>query len=180
MRKIYALKFHPENPKILLSGGWDDNLFFWDITTGENIKRIVGPHIYAEGLDMNCYGELLTASWRKDDPLQIWDYENGKLKMNIDWNFKEKDENIKASTQLYCCKFSNDFGKLVFAGGSQVNSVRIFDWSGRTIATIDDLPLACVALDSSHDVSNNFQLLALGGGEGIIRMFKIKYLNTNI
>ena len=28
--------------------------------------------ISGEGLDMNCYGEVLTASWRKDNPLQLW------------------------------------------------------------------------------------------------------------
>lgn len=121
----------------------------------------------------------MTASWRKDNPLQLWDYETGNPKNSIEWNFKEK-EDVKASTQLYCCKFSNDFGKLIYAGGSQVNSVKIFDYSGRGIATIDKLSHACVALDSSNDFTNkNHQLLAIGGGEGIIRMFKIKYSNPN-
>ena len=57
--------------------------------------------ISGEGLDMNCFGEILTASWRKDSPLQLWDYETLQLKNDIEWNFKEK-ENVKASTKLYC------------------------------------------------------------------------------
>ena len=88
-----------------------------------NYKMISG-----EGLDMNCFGEILTASWRKDSPLQLWDYETLQLKNDIEWNFKEK-EDVKASTQLYCCKFSNDFRKYIFAGGSQVNDVKVFDWN---------------------------------------------------
>lgn len=129
---------------------------------------------------MNCFGEVLTASWRKDNPLQIWDFETGDHKMDIDWNFKENQESIKASTQLYCCKYSKDFGKLIYAGGSQVNSVKIFNWEGKGVATIDKLSHACVALDSSNDFTNkNHQLLAIGGGEGIIRMFRIKYNNPN-
>ena len=176
MNKIYALRYHKDNPKILISGGWDDNVLFWDLTSGTPIKVIVGPHIFGEGLDINCFGEVLTASWRKEDPLEIWDYESGNRKMSINWNYKEKEENNnKNSTQLYCCKFSKDFGRLIFAGGSQVNSVKIFDWNGSGVATLDKFSHACLALDSSNDCTKNEQLLAFGGGEGIVRMFKIKY-----
>jgi len=173
--KIYALRYHKDNPKILISGGWDKYVVMWDLTSETPIRFITGPQIFGEGLDINCFGEILTASWRKDDPLQIWDSDSGNLKVNVDWNYKEKEENVKASTQPYCCKFSNDFGKLIFAGGSQVNSVKIFDWNGTGLATIDKLSHACVALDSSNEIEKNEQLLAAGGGEGIIRMFKIKY-----
>ena len=44
--------------------------------------------ISGEGLDMNCYGEVLTASWRKDSPLQLWDYATLQLKQDIEWSFK--------------------------------------------------------------------------------------------
>jgi hypothetical protein len=170
--KIYALKYHKDNPKILISGGWDDNVMFWDLNTGTSIGFIFGPHIYGEGLDINCFGEVLTASWRKENPLQIFDSDIRELKMNLEWN---REENLKTSTQLYCCKYSNDFGRLIYAGGSQVNSAKIFDWKGTPVATIDKLSHACLALDSSNDFTKNEQLLALGGGEGIIRMFKVKY-----
>ena len=175
MSKIYALKYHKDNPKVLISGGWDDNVIFWDLNTGTPIKVLLGPHIFGEGLDINCFGDILTASWRKDDALQIWDYETLSKKMTIDWNFKEKEENVRSSTQLYCCKFSKDFGKLIFAGGSQVNNAKIFDWNGTGVAVIDKLSHACLALDSSNDLSKNEQLLAIGGGEGIVRIFKVKY-----
>ena len=63
-------------------------------------------------------------------------YEALQLKNDIKWNFKEK-EDVKASTQLYCCKFPNDFGKYIFAEGSQVNDVKVFDWNWREFACID-------------------------------------------
>ena len=178
MSKIYAIKYHKDNPKILLSGGWDGNVLIWDLNTESPINIINGPMISGEGLDMNCFGEILTASWRKDSPLQLWDYETLQLKNDIEWNFKEK-EDVKASTQLYCCKFSNDFGKYIFAGGSQVNAVKVFDWNGRGLATIDQLSHAPVALDSSNDVTKNEQLLAIGGGEGAIRVFKFSSTNPD-
>ena len=46
-----------------------------------------------------------------------------QLKQDIEWSFNDKDD-AKDSTQLYCCKYSNDFGKFIFAGGSQVNAVK--------------------------------------------------------
>lgn len=38
INKIYALKYHKDNPKILISGGWDDNVLFWDLTS--KLKKI--------------------------------------------------------------------------------------------------------------------------------------------
>ena len=130
---------------------------------------------------MNCAREIITASWRKDVPLQVWDFETAEIKNTIDWNSgyggKEK---IKSSTLLYCCKFSKNYGRLIFAGGSQINSAKIFDYEGRIIASIDKLSRACLALDSSNDINNkDYQLLAIGGGEGIIRVYRIQNNNNN-
>ena len=79
---------------------------------------------------------------------------------------------------------SFDFGKYIFAEGSQVNAVKVFDWNGRGFACIDHLSYVPVALDSSNDVTKNEQMLAIGGGEGSIRVLNFhqlilifKYLN---
>jgi hypothetical protein len=77
-----------------------------------------------------------------------------QLKQDIEWSFKDKDD-AKDSTQLYCCKFSNDFGKFIFARDSQVNAVKVFDSSGKGMAVINQLSHAPVALDSSNDVSKS-------------------------
>ena len=105
-------------------------------------------------------------------------YEALQLKNDIKWNFKEK-EDVKASTQLYCCKFSNDFRKYIFAGGSQVNDVKVFDWNGRGFACINQLSYAPVTLDSSNDVTKNEQMLDIGGGEDVIRVFKFSSTNPD-
>ena len=43
--------------------------------------------------------------------------------------------------------------KFIFVGGNQVNAVKVFDWSGKGMAAIDQLSQAPVALVSSNDVS---------------------------
>jgi COMPASS component SWD3 len=125
---------------------------------------------------MNVFGEVLTSSWRKQDNLQLWDYDTKELKMNLEINSKGGSE-TKSSTQLYCCRFSKDFGKLIFAGGSNSNMVKMYTYKGDPVATIDKLSGACLCMDSTNLINKNEQLLAIGGGEGIIRLFKIRYLD---
>ena len=45
MNKIYAIKYHKDNLKILLSGGKDGNLIIWDLNTESPINVINGPMI---------------------------------------------------------------------------------------------------------------------------------------
>ncbi|MCQ2817548.1 MAG: WD40 repeat domain-containing protein [archaeon] len=172
MNKIFAIKYHPDNPKVLLSGGWDQNVLIWDLNTETPINVINGPVIYGEGLDMNPFGEILTATWRKDNPLQLWDFATQELKKNFEFNETNGVENA-VGTQLYCCKFSKDFGRYVFAGGSVVNAAKVFDWQGNLQATIGDLSHAVLCMDSSNNVTGTKEhYLAIGGGEGAVRVLK--------
>ena len=45
--------------------------------------------------------------------------------------------------------------KFIFVGGNQVNAVKVFDWSSKGMAVINQLNHASVALDSSNDVSKS-------------------------
>ena len=40
MSRVYALKFHPSDTKILLSGGWDDTVQFWDTRQRHSIRYV--------------------------------------------------------------------------------------------------------------------------------------------
>lgn len=31
--KVYSMKYHHDDPKMLISGGWDDNVLFWDLNS---------------------------------------------------------------------------------------------------------------------------------------------------
>ena len=115
----------------------------------------------------------MTASWRKDSPLQLWDYGTGDLIKTIDWNGPDKNQDMKVGTQLYCCKFSADYGRLIFAAGSQVNQAKIFDYKGGYVGALKDFSHASVALDSTK-TKGAINYLAVAGGEGAIRVVSIK------
>lgn len=49
-------------PKVLLTGGWDNTIQFWDMRVGHSVKSIFGPHLSGDSLDI-CGDEILTGSW---------------------------------------------------------------------------------------------------------------------
>ena len=38
MNRVFALRYHPTDPHLLVSGGWDDTVQFWDIRLHESIR----------------------------------------------------------------------------------------------------------------------------------------------
>ena len=51
--RIFCVKFNKdeENPNLLYSGGWDQNLITWDLRTRKPASSIYGPLICGEGID---------------------------------------------------------------------------------------------------------------------------------
>lgn len=42
-------------------------------------RRIFGPHICGDAIDVDINNTLLTGSWRSEEQLQLWDFGSGKL-----------------------------------------------------------------------------------------------------
>ena len=38
----------PDDPNVLLSGGWDNTVQVWDVRAGQSVRSIFGPHICGE------------------------------------------------------------------------------------------------------------------------------------
>lgn len=65
--------FHPTDPNLLISAGWDETIQFWDIRAGGSIKSIFGPRVSGDSLDFNpVNGTILAGSWRGHDNVEIW------------------------------------------------------------------------------------------------------------
>ena len=56
---------------ILISGGWDDTIQIWDTRIGLSVRGIFGPHLAGDAVDINDQNEILTGSWRPEDPLEV-------------------------------------------------------------------------------------------------------------
>jgi COMPASS component SWD3 len=52
--------------ELLISGGWDSNVYIWDLKTGKSIGNINGPKISGDSLDFKN-GLILVGSARSSN-----------------------------------------------------------------------------------------------------------------
>lgn len=57
--RIFCCKFHPTEPNVLLSGGWDNTIQIYDIREGRTVAYIGGPHVSGDSIDI--YDDMIVA-----------------------------------------------------------------------------------------------------------------------
>ncbi|XP_067206557.1 uncharacterized WD repeat-containing protein alr2800-like isoform X2 [Linepithema humile] len=126
--RVFSACFHPKSAYELISAGWDDTVQFWDTRQAHSLRFISGVHMCGDGLDISTNGkEILTCSWQREDPLQLWDYGSGKLIVSL--------EPDSYSSLLYAGKYVTSM--YVACGGSDTDLFRVVDLrSHATIAMI--------------------------------------------
>ncbi|KAF5269667.1 hypothetical protein FQA39_LY08590 [Lamprigera yunnana] len=114
--RIFAACFNPRSNHELITGGWDDVVYFWDFRQPHALRHLSKIHMCGEGLSISQSGnEILTCSWQKENPLQLWDYGSGELIVTMEPDLYE--------SMLYCGKFvSKNF---IVVGGSDQHIFKV-------------------------------------------------------
>jgi len=75
--RLQSVKFSNTSNDVFFTGGWDRSVKIWDKRTQYGIVNTIhGPFICgADGIDVYNY-LVLTASWVKENALQLWDIRN--------------------------------------------------------------------------------------------------------
>ncbi|KAL5016007.1 hypothetical protein ScPMuIL_005596 [Solemya velum] len=156
--RVFALKYHHHNDHVFLSGGWDDTVLYWDERTVHAVRRIHGPHICGDALDIDPETDhILTGSWRRSKVLEIWDFATGT-------KVKEVPEEPMHTSSLYCCQWLGRDS--ILCGGSDSNMCRIIDRGTlNTTGQLVDLPQGVYCLDNDH--SGNNSQIAVGSNKYI-------------
>ncbi|XP_064608656.1 uncharacterized WD repeat-containing protein all2124-like [Liolophura sinensis] len=156
--RVFALKYHPMNDDIFVTGGWENHLKIWDSRSNDGVKRVIfGPHICGDSLDLKGY-EILTGSWVGHNALQLWGYTEGKLQKNVPFPSSATGE------FLYCAQFCDN--NVVLAGGSGTNSVQAVNTeTGECLGGIG-MEHPVIALDSTK----GGRLFALAGTDRVIKI----------
>ncbi|XP_023322400.1 dynein assembly factor with WDR repeat domains 1 [Eurytemora carolleeae] len=138
--KVFSIVNHPLNPQEFISGGWDGEIHIWDARRPHSVRRIEGPFIAGEGLDMERKGrDILAGSWRGEHQLLQIDYSSGAIIADIE----PERQNSYASCVQYLGK------EHAMVGGTDISMFRIVDLKKRkTVASIKNLGLGIVSLDS--------------------------------
>mmetsp|Transcript_20735 Transcript_20735/g.73222 ORF Transcript_20735/g.73222 Transcript_20735/m.73222 type:complete len:289 (-) Transcript_20735:248-1114(-) len=165
--RVFALKFNPRDPNMMLSAGWDNTVQVWDVRAGHAVRCIFGPFVAGEGLDLDG-DTVLTGSHRVEHPLEMWDLGTGKLLERVEWN----QSALRGETcMLYTAKFSNDPGmSLIGAGGTTANQAKVFDrkHGNKIVGTIAGLSRGVFSMDFRGS-----QEVAVAGGDAAVRVFSI-------
>lgn len=159
--RVFALKFCPGEPHLLLSSGWDNTILFWDLRVGEAISSIFGPHVCGDGLD--AFGhEVLSGSWRPTKQLELWDRRSlGSLGSFAYQSPLGKPDTL---TRIYAARFAQNGAAVAAAGSGAVNGtgdVRVFSKVSRSLLGCATLPKGAFSLD----VASDGQRLAVTGAD---------------
>ena len=166
--RVYNAMFNQSDPNILFSGGWDCNIFIWDLRTGGSVNYLSGPMICGDSMDLRNH-ELLTGSWRNDHQIEIWDIRTLKLMMNVPWI----NESINDKSFIYSCKFSKASENFIIAGSTGKCELRLFDKRNNYQNTDSDKNYEYGIF--SLDFSQFKDEFVAGTGEGKIIYYQIRH-----
>ena len=104
--RIFATKFNPNDPHMLLSGGWSNCIILYDVRQESPVASMLGPHMCGEALDVDGHN-VLAGSYSIKENLTTWDLRTRKRVEVIDWFDQgfEKDEDIDQSL-IYSATYS--------------------------------------------------------------------------
>ncbi len=84
--RVFCVKFNKQNPNLVVSGGWDNTIQFYDLRYRGPIRTLYGPHICGDCIDFTNDGStMVTGSYRVDDCIEAWDLRMYKRSRVIPW-----------------------------------------------------------------------------------------------
>lgn len=168
--RVFSLKFlDDDDPNILLSGGWDANVFFWDIREKNNFASLYGPSLSGDTLDYRR-GMILTGSHRNQEQLQLWDFKKREKIQDITWETDKRVDGVS----VYGAQFCKNNDDTIFAGCGGKNDVKLFDCKNqmKPVSSVQGLKKGVYSVD----YGNSTNRVAFGGADGVAYVLAISSL----
>lgn len=84
--RIFCVKFNKGDQNMLVSGGWDNNVFVYDMRYRGPVHAIYGPHICGDAIDFKRDGyTMICGSYRGEDALEVYDLRMMKRSRVYPW-----------------------------------------------------------------------------------------------
>ena len=87
--RIFCVKFNKTDQNMLASGGWDNNIFLYDVRKKGPTHAMYGPMVCGETIEFHSDGySLVAGSYRNDNCLEVYDLRKMERYLNIDFDGK--------------------------------------------------------------------------------------------
>ena len=143
-------------------------MIIWDIKSCSPVRHFYGPFITGDSIDLSNEVIMTGSKLTGEQTMQMWEYTTCEHFTDINW-----DEGLPSEKQcpLFALQFEKNNGDIVIAGGGGMNEVKVFDgdMEFKPCAQIKDLSRGCYSVDWS----NSGESFAIGGGDGVIRVFRV-------
>lgn len=164
---IYAVSFDHNNPNLLVSGGWDEIIYFWDLRSKSSTNYLTGPLVSSESIDYN-HEKLVTGTWKGEIGIDLWDLRRFKKLQELEWN-SDGEESI-----VQVCKFSKGSGSKVIASGTFKSGIVLYEEGGGTWRKVETLDLQDEGEYYSGDFLNEKDNeIAFGNNKGEILVLSL-------
>jgi WD40 repeat protein len=118
--------------------------------------------------------QILTGSWRTENPLQIWDFGTCEAVENVEWKSSSAPSTSANTCMLFAAQFSKDAASsMIVAGGSQENEAKFFARGKdktEPFGALINLPKPVFTIDFSP----NSKMAAVGSADGQVRVLAVR------
>lgn len=176
--RIFCVMYNraQESGNMIVSGGWDKTVQFYDAREAKIIHSLFGPQICGDSIDLNGY-QLLTGAWSTKEQIQIWDTRTLKVLKDIEWEAKS----LYYPTYIYSAKFNKSRSMDLFGIGACNKALfKLFEHEQdqdtyRPLYGSIEMNAAVYSIDFAIEPQNNKkEYFAYGCGDGRIRVNSIE------
>lgn len=120
-RRVFCVKFHPQDKHLLVSGGWDGSVHFWDTraSCSVSVGILSDTLVCGDSIDVaaNTF-DVVVGSFKRKSPLQVssWNNNNSSVYLWAD----------RLNTQLYAAKWIND--NTIVCGGANSHALHVIHY----------------------------------------------------
>ena len=159
--RICSLSYFKEN--LIMTGGWDNNIYIWDVRTSEVVRSFHGVNLEGDSVDIFA-DHVMCVDTSPHEQMKVWSLSDGRL---IFSNEFEKDGKVMRGYTAQFCKHSES--RRLFVGGSGKIQGYFMNRIGYQVVNYVDClhsPIYC------SDFSNSGELFVAGTQDGSLNLMK--------
>lgn len=164
--RVFSVKFLTDDQNLLISGGWDGNMFIWDLRERKAVDFFKCEKISGDAIDYRG-GNVLVGCHESNDPMTLWNLGQREKICGIKW--VEGQEANDAF--VYSCGFAKGGEDFIYAASVGRNELQLFekDIVYKPSWTITGLKQGLY----TSDISPKCDMIAFGGADNHLYIIDI-------